>query len=137
MNKVKNKVLSIVIVILTIVLFVTVIVTIARLRQTSYHYSSSVKMMVNELSRGDYENLVRDYTHNLEEGITAEKNREYTEIYAVAEYYIQASRVKVYMECGYNDELAKSKAIMEECLAKMGDIAYYAEQIDELFGLNY
>ena len=136
MSRFKSKLLSIIIVILTVILFVTVIVMFNALRERSYHYESSVKMMYNELSRGEYENLASDYRHNIREGVTAEKKKEYTAVYAVAEYYIQASRARVFEECGYIDELKKSKAAMEECRIQMGDIAYCAEDIDNIFELN-
>ena len=80
---------------------------------------------------------------NIAQGETPEKNAEYTAPYAILEYYEAASLLKAYTNADSGAdpvrgaELAlaaeRCKADMEDARSRMGDLDFFAAEIDALF----
>ncbi len=90
-----------------------------------------VGMFSFELRQDNYADMIHSRHYNIAAGLTEDKKPEFTEYYALSEYYENAFLYKVYDAKGYTQRAEKSKSIMDEALDKAGDLKIMADKIDK------
>lgn len=133
---IKNIILNILLVVLSLVLFICICIMCSRINTSPKIYKNEVRYLTSCISRKDYANLVNEWEENLKYGITAETNPEYTQVYAVAEYYNLLPMYIVYKEKGYTEKAAECEARLEKDREDMGELAALADEFDATYGLK-
>ncbi len=138
-----DRLFKIFLVLLSLVLVVMVIIALSVVRRESYRYVSTPNELLRMIRNGDYPDAVTSMYDNIAMGETQEKNADYAAPYAILEYYEAASLLKAYTGADVASEPARkaeleaaaeqSKADMESARSRMGDLDFFAPEIDAIF----
>ena len=130
-------------ILLSLILVVMVITAITVVRRESYRYTSTPNELLRMIRNGDYPDAVTSMYDNIAMGETPEKNADYAVPYAILEYYEAASLLKAYTDAdassdpGRKAELEanaeRCRADMEDARSRMGDLEFFAPEIDAIF----
>ena len=141
-----GKVFRILLVILSVILVVMVIIAVNVIRRESYVYISEPDDLLREIKNGYYSDAVIDMNDNIAKGETAEKDPDYSAPYAILEYYEAASLYNGYKGVGMSSDQARNAVIteaaerckteMENARGRMGELEFFASEIDDIFMLN-
>ena len=130
----KNLIANVVIIVLTVIFVLLFFVAIAEMKDVDYTWTRDEDDFWYYISDGQYQELIESFYHNQNEGVR--ETEELKQCYAVAEYFEAASFYRVALSVNDQEDIEKYKAIMEECLLEMDDIAYVAEEINQKLGLD-
>ena len=130
-------------ILLSFILVAMLIIAGTVIRRESYRYTSTPNELLRMIRNGDYPEAVTSMYDNIALGETPEKDPDYAVPYAILEYYEAASLLKAYAgadassDPGRQAELEAAaeqcKADMEDALSRMGDLEFFAPDIDALF----
>lgn len=135
-SDVKMILANIAITFLAIVLFICIIIMSFSLRVRSSSYVEPVRSLTGDIRRADYMSLVSAWKNNIKNGETAEKNSDFAEVYAVAEYYDRVFMYRIYTEKGYEAEAEETADRLKDCKENMGKLDYLADDFQTIFGLK-
>ena len=137
-----DRLFKIILVLLSLVLVVMLIITLSVVRKEPYRSVSTPNELLWMIRNGDYSDAVTSMYDNIALGETPAKNEDYSVPYAILEYYEAASLLKAYTGADTSDpgRKAELEAAAEQCRAKMkdarsrmGDLEFFAPEIDALF----
>ena len=138
-----DRLFKVLLILLSLVLVVILMITGTKINRESYRYYSKPNELLWTIRNGNYPDALTSMYDNIAQGETPEKNAEYAAPYAILEYYEAASLLKAYtnVDSGADPvrgaELASAaercKADMENARSRMGDLDFFAAEIDALF----
>ena len=138
-----DRLFKVLLILLSLVLVVILMITGTKINRESYRYYSKPNELLWTIRNGNYPDALTSMYDNIAQGETPEKNAEYAAPYAILEYYEAASLLKAYtnVDSGADPvrgaELASAaercKANMENARSRMGDLDFFAAEIDALF----
>ena len=138
-----DRLFKVLLILLSLVLVVILMITGTKINRESYRYYSKPNELLWTIRNGNYPDALTSMYDNIAQGETPEKNAEYAAPYAILEYYEAASLLKAYSNAdseadpGRGAELASAaercKADMENARSRMGDLDFFAAEIDALF----
>ena len=138
-----DRLFRVLLILLSLVLVVILMITGTKINRESYRYYSKPNELLWTIRNGNYPDALTSMYDNIAQGETPEKNAEYAAPYAILEYYEAASLLKAYtnVDSGADPvrgaELASAaercKANMENARSRMGDLDFFAAEIDALF----
>ena len=138
-----DRLFRVLLILLSLVLVVILMITGTKINRESYRYYSKPNELLWTIRNGNYPDALTSMYDNIAQGETPEKNAEYAAPYAILEYYEAASLLKAYtnVDSGADPvrgaELASAaercKADMENARSRMGDLDFFAAEIDALF----
>lgn len=96
-------------------------------------YINSAASIITSLDNGRYSDAVSYVYYNRSCGVTEETDEDYAECYAAVDYIVAESYYVAYSEAGDRETAAKYSDDMDTALAKMGDLEFLADEIDEVF----
>ena len=138
-----DRLFRVLLILLSLVLVVILMITGTKINRESYRYYSKPNELLWTIRNGNYPDALTSMYDNIAQGETPEKNAEYAAPYAILEYYEAASLLKAYtnVDSGADPvrgaELASAaercKADMEDARSRMGDLDFFAAEIDALF----
>lgn len=126
----KNLIVNIV---LGIMAVVCVICAVKFLNEVSWTFQQTIAepdILWVYIDHGNYDTLSDAVDRNRAYGV--EETKEYTECYAIADYYQAALMYKVKTSLGKTQEAEKYKEQMDKCVEKLGDFMFVVEDIDEI-----
>ncbi len=140
-----EKLFKLVTVLMAVILVIMILLALWRIHDAYDPYISDPNEMYFTLKGNDYVYAYGDMMSNIALGATAEKDSEYTESYAVADYFNSAMMTRIYQRAS---ELAEDKGVaksfadrarayearMAEDRALMEDLTFKADEIDEALG---
>jgi len=133
MKKDKNvTILNIVIIFLAVVLVITVLQTIMEAGTVRYDYFYDEDSFIYCMEDEDYADMVQYYYDNCGSQGKEEKNMQ--EYYDLAKYFEAAFHHKIYVKSGDTVRAEKYKAIMDETKARLGELAFVTERMNEKLG---
>ncbi|MBP9996270.1 MAG: hypothetical protein KBT19_03225 [Lachnospiraceae bacterium] len=127
---------NIIIALLAVAIVCLTIVITSRLVKGRYVYTVEPRSLHYEAVNGEYTYLLENKLRNEAAGLTSENNPEYIPYYALADYYLAASRYKVYMTMNDSQGMNTQRKIMNEAVSKMDALDYCTQDINELFGID-
>ena len=138
-----DRLFRVLLILLSLVLVVILMITGTKINRESYRYYSKPNELLWTIRNGNYPDALTSMYDNIAQGETPEKNAEYAAPYAILEYYEAASLLKAYTNADSRAdpvrgaELASAaercKANMENARSRMGDLDFFAAEIDALF----
>ena len=138
-----DRLFKVLLILLSLVLVVILMITGTKINRESYRYYSKPNELLWTIRNGNYPDALTSMYDNIAQGETPEKNAEYAAPYAILEYYEAASLLKAYTNADSEAdpvraaELASAaercKADMENARSRMGDLDFFAAEIDALF----
>lgn len=138
-----DRLFKVLLILLSLVLVVILMITGTKINRESYRYYSKPNELLWTIRNGNYPDALTSMYDNIAQGETPEKNAEYAAPYAILEYYEAASLLKAYTNADSGAdpvrgaELASAaercKANMENARSRMGDLDFFAAEIDALF----
>ena len=138
-----DRLFRVLLILLSLVLVVILMITGTKINRESYRYYSKPNELLWTIRNGNYPDALTSMYDNIAQGETPEKNAEYAAPYAIQEYYEAASLLKAYANADSGAdpvrgaELASAaercKANMENARSRMGDLDFFAAEIDALF----
>ena len=138
-----DRLFRVLLILLSLVLVVILMITGTKINRESYRYYSKPNELLWTIRNGNYPDALTSMYDNIAQGETPEKNAEYAAPYAILEYYEAASLLKAYtnVDSGADPvrgaELASAaercKANMENARSRMGDLDFFAAEIDAFF----
>ena len=138
-----DRLFKVLLILLSLVLVVILMITGTKINRESYRYYSKPNELLWTIRNGNYPDALTSMYDNIAQGETPEKNAEYTAPYAILEYYEAASLLKAYTNADSGTdpvrgaELASAaercKADMEDARSRMGDLDFFAAEIDAFF----
>ena len=138
-----DRLFKVLLILLSLVLVVILMITGTKINRESYRYYSKPNELLWTIRNGNYPDALTSMYDNIAQGETPEKNAEYAAPYAILEYYEAASLLKAYTnaDSGVDPvrgaELAlaaeRCKADMEDARSRMGDLDFFAAEIDAFF----
>ena len=138
-----DRLFRVLLILLSLVLVVILMITGTKINRESYRYYSKPNELLWTIRNGNYPDALTSMYDNIAQGETPEKNAEYTAPYAILEYYEAASLLKAYTNADSEadpirgGELASAvercKADMEDARSRMGDLDFFAAEIDAIF----
>lgn len=138
-----DRLFKVLLILLSLVLVVILMITGTKINRESYRYYSKPNELLWTIRNGNYPDALTSMYDNIAQGETPEKNAEYAAPYAILEYYEAASLLKAYtnVDSGADPvrgaELASAaercKANMENARSRMGDLDFFAAEIDAFF----
>ena len=140
-----EKLFKLVTVLMAVILVILILLAAWRIHDAYDPYISDPNEMYFTLRSNDYVYAYGDMMSNIALGATAEKDSEYTESYAVADYFDSAMMMRIYQRAS---ELAKDKGVAKEFASRvktyskrmaedrelMGELTFKADEIDEALG---
>ena len=138
-----DRLFRVLLILLSLVLVVILMITGTKINRESYRYYSKPNELLWTIRNGNYPDALTSMYDNIAQGETPEKNAEYAAPYAILEYYEAASLLKAYTNADSGAdpvrgaELASAaercKADMEDARSRMGDLDFFAAEIDAFF----
>ena len=138
-----DRLFKVLLILLSLVLVVILMITGTKINRESYRYYSKPNELLWTIRNGNYPDALTSMYDNIAQGETPEKNAEYAAPYAILEYYEAASLLKAYTNADSEadpirgGELAsaveRGKADMEDARSRMGDLDFFAAEIDAIF----
>ena len=138
-----DRLFKVLLILLSLVLVVILMITGTKINRESYRYYSKPNELLWTIRNGNYPDALTSMYDNIAQGETPEKNAEYAAPYAILEYYEAASLLKAYTNADSGAdpvrgaELASAaercKADMEDARSRMGDLDFFAAEIDAFF----
>ena len=138
-----DRLFRVLLILLSLVLVVILMITGTIINRESYRYYSKPNELLWTIRNGNYPDALTSMYDNIAQGETPEKNAEYAAPYAILEYYEAASLLKAYTNADSGAdpvrgaELAlaaeRCKADMEDARSRMGDLDFFAAEIDAFF----
>ena len=138
-----DRLFKVLLILLSLVLVVILMITGTKINRESYRYYSKPNELLWTIRNGNYPDALTSMYDNIAQGETPEKNAEYAAPYAILEYYEAASLLKAYTNADSEAdpvrgaELASAvercKADMEDARSRMGDLDFFAAEIDAIF----
>ena len=138
-----DRLFKVLLILLSLVLVMILMITGTKINRESYRYYSKPNELLWTIRNGNYPDALTSMYDNIAQGETPEKNAEYAAPYAILEYYEAASLLKAYtnVDSGADPvrgaELASAaercKADMEDARSRMGDLDFFAAEIDAFF----
>ena len=138
-----DRLFRVLLILLSLVLVVILMITGTKINRESYRYYSKPNELLWTIRNGNYPDALTSMYDNIAQGETPEQNAEYTAPYAILEYYEAASLLKAYTNADSGAdpvrgaELASAaercKADMEDARSRMGDLNFFAAEIDAIF----
>lgn len=129
-SRVKNIIATLVLVIVTIIFLIMAAATVGELSHINYERTTyTAKELLRLIERGDYAYLLEHVTQNRASGVDGE---EYTDIYAVTDYYQAAVLFYAYDRTGDVSRAGEYRKEMDESKKLMGSLEYAADEIDRL-----
>ena len=138
-----DRLFKVLLIMLSLVLVMILMITGTKINRESYRYYSKPNELLWTIRNGNYPNALTSMYDNIAQGETPEKKAEYTAPYAILEYYEAASLLKAYTNADSRAdpvrgaELAlaaeRCKADMEDARSRMGDLDFFAAEIDAFF----
>ena len=138
-----DRLFKVLLILLSLVLVVILMITGTKINRESYRYYSKPNELLWTIRNGNYPDALTSMYDNIAQGETPEKNAEYTAPYAILEYYEAASLLKAYTNADSGAdpvrgaELAlaaeRCKTDMEDARNRMGDLNFFAAEIDAIF----
>ena len=138
-----DRLFKVLLILLSLVLVVILMITGTKINRESYRYYSKPNELLWTIRNGNYPDALTSMYDNIAQGETPEKNAEYAAPYAILEYYEAASLLKAYTNADSGAdpvrgaELASAvercKADMEDARSRMGDLDFFAAEIDAIF----
>ena len=130
---------------MAVILVIMILLALWRIHDAYDPYISDPNEMYYALRSNDYVYAYGDMMSNIALGETAAKNSEYTESYAVVDYFNSAMMTRIYQrasELAGDKGVAKSFAAragaydarMAEDRALMSELTFKADEIDEALG---
>ena len=142
-EKLGDRLFRLLLILLSLVLVIMVIIAVAVTREKTSRYTSTPNEILWTIRNGSYPDAVTSMYDNIAQGETPEKNPDYAVPYAILEYYEAASLLKAYTgadassDPGRQAELEASaeqcRADMEDARSRMGDLEFFAPEIDAIF----
>ena len=138
-----DRLFKVLLILLSLVLVMILMITGTKINRESYRYYSKPNELLWTIRNGNYPDALTSMYDNIAQGETPEKNAEYAAPYAILEYYEAASLLKAYTNADSGAdpvrgaELASAvercKADMEDARSRMGDLDFFAAEIDAFF----
>lgn len=138
-----DRLFKVLLILLSLVLVMILMITGTKINRESYRYYSKPNELLWTIRNGNYPDALTSMYDNIAQGETPEKNAEYAAPYAILEYYEAASLLKAYTNADSRAdpvrgaELAlaaeRCKADMEDARSRMGDLDFFAAEIDAFF----
>ena len=138
-----DRLFRVLLILLSLVLVVILMITGTKINRESYRYYSKPNELLWTIRNGNYPDALTSMYDNIAQGETPEKNAEYAAPYAILEYYEATSLLKAYTNADSGAdpvrgaELAlaaeRCKADMEDARSRMGDLNFFAAEIDAIF----
>ena len=138
-----DRLFKVFLILLSLVLVAILMITGTKINRESYRYYSKPNELLWTIRNGNYPDALTSMYDNIAQGETPEKNSEYAAPYAILEYYEAASLLKAYTNADSGAdpvrgaELASAaercKADMEDARRRMGDLDFFAAEIDAIF----
>ena len=138
-----DRLFKVLLILLSLVLVMILMITGTKINRESYRYYSKPNELLWTIRNGNYPDALTSMYDNIAQGETPEKNAEYAAPYAILEYYEAASLLKAYTNADSGAdpvrgaELASAaercKADMEDARSRMGDLDFFAAEIDAIF----
>ena len=130
-------------IILSVILVVMVIIAVNVIGRESYSYHADPDDLLREIKNGYYPDAVMDMYDNIALGETPAKDPDYSIPYAILEYYEAASLYKGYNNAAGSSDPSRAaelteaaerfRADMEEARGRMGELEFFASEIDGIF----
>ena len=138
-----DRLFKVLLILLSLVLVVILMITGTKINRESYRYYSKPNELLWTIRNGNYPDALTSMYDNIAQGETPEKNAEYAAPYAILEYYEATPLLKAYTNADSGAdpvrgaELASAaercKADMEDARSRMGDLDFFAAEIDAFF----
>ena len=133
----KYTILNILIVILSIVLFVMVVgLVFSTTPGGSYYEKYTSGEILRSVNFSGYQTASEYRNINEALGICSKEGDEYVVPYAIADYYEAAFCDKGYSAAGESDKADAYERAMVDAKNRMGEYAFFADEIDEYLGLD-
>ena len=138
-----GRLFRVVLVLLSLLLVVMIVIAVSVVSRETFQYIPTPNELLRMIRNGDYPDALTSMYDNIALGETPAKNKDYAVPYAILEYYEAASLLKAYEGADASSDpgrKAELEAAAERCRAKMkdasgrmGDLAFFAPEIDALF----
>lgn len=125
-----HKVMNGIILALTLLLLGNMVAAGAAVAEDAKGYGNSENSFLWQLESGNYSAMLEMMYSNEAQGVKATETMK--ECYAVAEYFEAASYQLAYEKNDQEDKAVFYKEKMEDCKARMGTLAFAAEDIDQI-----